>query len=41
LGPGAAPVIRGRFITTKPGRSKCSGKRFATIAGMISRCRPY
>jgi hypothetical protein len=33
--------MRGRFITTKPGRSKCSTKRFATIAAMISRCRPH
>ena len=23
------------------GAQRCSGKRLATIAGMISRCRPY
>ena len=29
------PVIHGRFITTKPGRSRWSTKRFATISGLI------
>ena len=32
----APPAIGGRFITTKPARSRCSTRRFATISAMIS-----
>jgi len=42
----AAPTSDGRFITTKPARSRCSTSRLATISAMISsalctRLRPW
>ena len=42
----APPPIAGRFMTTKPARSRCSTSRFATISAMIlsalwTRLRPW
>ena len=35
-GVGALPLSGGRFMTTKPERSRCCARRLATIAAIIS-----